>query len=223
MSSWVKFHDELRRGAKRGLSRATRFIYMELSLEARPRRGIVELPVDMSAVDGVADLLGGNRDEIEVALKKLTAGPEPMVVIEGDEGHLRLVVVKWSKWNSIDLSTERSRKHREGRASTGSEPPPSEDVSEMDDECNGGATEVQRVANGDTTLLDQSRVDKRRSEGGSARAGEPEASQGPDLIALAADLAALWVLGLALAKVIKPFFPQFGTTMEAKVFGLINK
>lgn len=39
---------------------------------------------------------------------------------------------------------------------------------------------------------------------------------------LAKDLAALWVLGLALAKVLKPFFPVFGAKLEAKVFGILK-
>ncbi len=35
---------------------------------------------------------------------------------------------------------------------------------------------------------------------------------------LAADLAVLWVLGVGLAKVLKPFFPGFGGNLETKLF-----
>lgn len=40
---------------------------------------------------------------------------------------------------------------------------------------------------------------------------------------LAKDLAALWVLGLALAEVLKPFFPVFGQKLESKVLGILKK
>ncbi len=36
---------------------------------------------------------------------------------------------------------------------------------------------------------------------------------------IAADLAALWVLGLALANVIKPFFPKTGDSIQSKLLG----
>ena len=39
---------------------------------------------------------------------------------------------------------------------------------------------------------------------------------------LAEDLAALWILGLALAKVLAPFFPKAASNLEAKVLGVFK-
>ena len=50
---WVKFHDKLCKGAKRGLPRAVRFVFMELCLEARPGRGVMSLPVGMPDLDAL--------------------------------------------------------------------------------------------------------------------------------------------------------------------------
>ena len=114
MREWVKFHRELTRGAKRGIKRAYRFVYLELSLEARARLGVIELPFDMPLADAVADLLGGDRREIQEALKALMAGPEPMVEVCEVGGIRTLSVVQWAKWNEAPGgSTERVQRHRE--------------------------------------------------------------------------------------------------------------
>jgi hypothetical protein len=113
---WVQFHDALRKGRKRALSRATRFIYMELSLEARPGRGVIELRADVSIAAAVHDLIGGDRREIDRAMPALMEEqPEDRAMIEIEEspGLRRLVVVAWESWNAVDISTERVRKHRE--------------------------------------------------------------------------------------------------------------
>ena len=110
--AWVKFHEELRAGAKRGIPRATRFIYMELCLLARPGRGVVALPIGMNALNGVHDILGGSRGEVVRALETLTAGEAPMVRVEGEPGALRVVIPAWSEWNTTDLSTPRTKQHR---------------------------------------------------------------------------------------------------------------
>ena len=39
---------------------------------------------------------------------------------------------------------------------------------------------------------------------------------------LAADLAAVWALGLALSVVLKPFFPGLGTTLEQKTHNVLG-
>lgn len=113
---WVKFHDELCQGAKRGIPRAVRFVYMELSLLSRPGRGTIDLPVGMTPLAGVRDLLGGNKKEIASALELLTKSPDPMVRIEGDGTTSRLVVTKWETWNVLDASTARVQKHRQNKA-----------------------------------------------------------------------------------------------------------
>lgn len=114
--TWVKFHQELTKGAKRGIKRAHRFVFMELSLEARELGGFIELPVGMSDVDGVCDLLGGDSREVRDALSVLTTGPDPMLRFEGEPGRRRLVVVSWNNWNDRPgASSERVRRFRERR------------------------------------------------------------------------------------------------------------
>ena len=39
---------------------------------------------------------------------------------------------------------------------------------------------------------------------------------------LAADLAAVWALGLGLSVVLKPFFPNFGLSLEKKTLGVLG-
>lgn len=102
--AWTPFHDELRQGAKRGLPRAVRFIFLELSLACRKGRGSVRLPVGMDDVDAVQDLLGGRRSEIEEALQMLTVplpGEEdgqPMIVLDGPERARTIRIPCWSRW-----------------------------------------------------------------------------------------------------------------------------
>jgi hypothetical protein len=118
MTDWVRFHREIRQGEKRGLARATRFVYMELSQEARTARGEIVLPVGMSDEDGVHDILGGNRKEVVEAIRELAKGDDPMVRIETRGAKRVLVVLRWAKWNPVSDSTgaERQRKHREKTA-----------------------------------------------------------------------------------------------------------
>jgi hypothetical protein len=117
--SWIKFHSEIRQGKHRGIPRALRFVLLELSLEARPGRGTVDLPMGMTLLDGVHDLLGGSRREVQQALELYTAGPDPdapTVRVEGKPGALRLVIPSWEKWNALDSSAERMRRLRQSRA-----------------------------------------------------------------------------------------------------------
>lgn len=117
--SWIKFHDELTQGAKRGLPRAARFVYLELCLLARKGRGVVVLPVGMRDVDAVCDVLGGDRAEIRKALTLLSlrSSPEvePMIRIEDTPAGRALVIVAWEKWNKIDDSAARVARYRERR------------------------------------------------------------------------------------------------------------
>ena len=143
--SWVKFHGELRQGAKRGLPRAVRFVYLELCHEARAGRGVVPLPVGMGDLEGLQDLLGGDRSEVKRALALLTSGSDPLLTLSGPDGERSIVVVSWAKWNAGAVeppgaSTARSQRHREA--------------------CNGDATAVawgvQRSGNGDATVMQRS-------------------------------------------------------------------
>lgn len=188
MSNWVKFHDELRRGAKRGLTRSARFIFLELCIETRPGKGVIALPIGMSDLDAIHDMLGGNKREIAEALPTLTAGTEPMIAVaDGPDGR-SLTVPSWNRWNAVDLSTARVTKHR--KASRESDPDetvetrevkrmkhvspvsPSDDVKRM--------KHVSTVS-GETneTLPEERRVEKSRSE----RERDAHA-RGPDLVQL---------------------------------------
>lgn len=116
MSEWVKFHRELNEGAKRGVRRAHRYVYMELSLKARPKAGVIELPLGMGDVAGVVDLLGGDAREVRDAVYALSTGEEPWFVFEGEKGARRLRVVAWGSWNDPPgTSTDRVRALRERR------------------------------------------------------------------------------------------------------------
>jgi hypothetical protein len=177
---WVKFHDELRRGAKRGIPRAYRFVLLELSLEARPGRGAIDLPLGMSDTEGVCDILGGNRREILDALKLFTAGPDPVILFQDSNRGRQVVIPSWSKWNSVESagsSTQRSRRHRRR--------PGDDDATKeqrpRNDRCMADATAAQRSGNGPATPLDQSREEKINTPpaGARAREVEPEPSEPP--------------------------------------------
>ncbi len=121
MNEWVPFHESLRRGDKRGLPRAVRFIYLELSLEARPFGGRIPLARGFkSDLDAVHDLLGGKRSEIALALTVLGApldptdpSERPMIEVSGPTERRVLTVVAHETYVKRDLSTPRTRKHRE--------------------------------------------------------------------------------------------------------------
>jgi len=150
--TWIKFHGELLEGRKRGLSNATRFIFLSLSLKSRATRGVLELPRGLSDVDAVHDILGGSRKEIAAALSDLSDPEFDMVSIEGQENSRVLNISSWAKWNSVDETVARRQREYRSRKQDG----------------NGDVTRdsavTSRVTNGGVTRLDQSREDKRRSD-----------------------------------------------------------
>jgi hypothetical protein len=97
--AWVKFHEQLVRGPKRGIPRAQRFVLMELCLLARPHQGRIDLPLGMSDIDAVHDLLGGDRKEVVAALRTFTSGEEPALCFEGEPGRRKLMIPSWDRWN----------------------------------------------------------------------------------------------------------------------------
>lgn len=115
--AWVRFHEEITQGAKRGIKRALRFIYMELSLEAHKSktRGKILLAKGMNDLDAVHDAIGGDRREIAAALREFTGGNDPSLVFETlGTGESYLIVIHWHKWNpNADLSTPRVKRHRD--------------------------------------------------------------------------------------------------------------
>lgn len=171
MSNWIRFHGELRQGKHRGIPRALRFVFLELCLEARPGRGAVELPLGMDLVDGVHDLLGGSRREVQAALDLYTAGPDPSspsIRIEGAAGALRLVIPSWEAWNPIDSSAERMRRLRGNRV--------------LSSPCDASRDVTGRHAPGDgEPSPDQRRGDQRRSDPpvGPPGGHEPDQAQLP--------------------------------------------
>jgi hypothetical protein len=173
--SWVKFHEEICSGGKRGWPRATRFVLMELSLKARRGRGAIDLPLGMNDVDGVHDLLGGSRREIQEALRILSSGGDPVLVLEGSEGARRLVIPSWSRWNSIEpdkSSTERVRRHRATVVKR--------DETIVSSNGNDKETVGERLSNCRGTLSreEENREDKNRGDGETrARAPEPSGSE----------------------------------------------
>ncbi len=114
--SWVPFHEGLRKGDKRGIPRAVRFVYLELAQEARPYHGRLPLPRGFKDdVDAVHDVLGGSRREVADALRILTqseAEETPMVTLEGPPGRRVLVISSFDRWVKPDSSVERTRKWR---------------------------------------------------------------------------------------------------------------
>lgn len=156
MSDWVKFHRELTEGAKRGLKRGHRFVYMELSGKARAGRGTIELPIGMTDEAAVVDLLGGDAAEAKAAIRALSAGEDPMIRFYGEPGRRLLEVLSWSRWNAMPgESTERVKRHRAAHSNDGVTryTPQAERVTDAD------VTEVKQGPSGD-----QSRVEKRREE-----------------------------------------------------------
>lgn len=112
---WVRFHEQLCADEKVGLSRASRFVYMELSLKARPRRGHIILPSGLPDVKAVQTILpGGSTREVAEAIKALSAGDDPMIRFDIVEGKRALIVVSWEKWNPVgDDSRERVKSWRD--------------------------------------------------------------------------------------------------------------
>lgn len=146
MSEWIKFHAELTKGAKRGLPRSVRFVYLELSLLARPGSGSIDLATGMTDCAAVSDMLGGNSREVREAVALLSAGDDPMIRFEGPKDRRRLIIVAWERWNERPgRSTERVQRHR-----------------------NAHVTRYTPVTNGDETAAERSgnapRGEKRREE-----------------------------------------------------------
>ena len=172
--TWVKFHGEIRQGAKRGLPRATRFIFMELCHEARPGRGVIELPLGMGDVDAIQDVLGGNAKEVREAVAKLTVGPEPMLVFEGSEGSRKLLIPSWQRWNAgavepAGSSTQRSRRSR----AASDERAGNDDAAAMQRSLHADAASDERAGN-DRPSGDQSRGEESSSRAAAARGTRPE-------------------------------------------------
>lgn len=113
MNDWIPFHRSLMKGRKRALPRATRFIFLELCVEAREGGGLIELAPGLSPGEAVLDLIGGNRREVHAAMDTLVA--EDMVDIVSRPGFL--VITTWDRWKLKDrTNAERQARFRERKS-----------------------------------------------------------------------------------------------------------
>ncbi len=127
MACWVKFHADLCDGDSRDVSRAARFVYMEIQIEARRRRADVRddgsawIPIISKGTvpQAIRDLIGGTPMEIVEAWKAFSSGPSPRLRVEEEPGGTMggprryLVVSFYRAENKLDDSTERVQKYRD--------------------------------------------------------------------------------------------------------------
>jgi 5-methylcytosine-specific restriction endonuclease McrA len=103
---WVPFHRRLAKGPKRSIPRGVRFVLLELSLEARATRGVIDLPADWSTVDSVHDLIRGDRREIQHALDVFTVpdetGVSPIRIQKTPSTH-RVTLTNWEAWMDLGV------------------------------------------------------------------------------------------------------------------------
>ena len=117
-ADWVPFHRNLAEGSKKGLPRGVRFVLLELSLKARPKGGVINLPAQWTTLKAVHDLIGGSRKEIDEALLEFTKpdedGVAPIKIVKDLTRHT-LIISKWREWAGGKSSTERVQKHRDAK------------------------------------------------------------------------------------------------------------
>lgn len=116
IEEWVPAHKRLMKGPKRHLRRGVRFVLLELSMEARGKGGVLDLPLAWTTERAIHDLIGGDRKEIAQALAAFTQPDEdgvPPIKIERDSTKHRLLIPKWALWAGPKSSTERVRALRE--------------------------------------------------------------------------------------------------------------
>lgn len=168
MSVWVKFHDALRKGAKRAIPKSSRFVFLELCIEARPLLGEIDLRTDMDTGDAVHDLLGGDRDENRKAVTDLLRAG--MMRVDTTTDGTRLVIPSWEHWNKADESTERVKRWREKKK-------------------RAPVTETQDVTlrNVTPTVTETGRGEERRVEKNRGEETAPVTAQPPPALPLKAD------------------------------------
>ena len=126
-NDWVPFHRRLAKGPKKSVRRGVRFVLLELSLEARATRGILDLPLAWTTVQAVHDLIGGDireiRDAIQIFQIPDAAGAQ-VLKIERSAARHTLQILKWEDWAGPRSSTERVAEHRKRKETEGLDPPP---------------------------------------------------------------------------------------------------
>lgn len=114
---WVKAHSRLMAGKWRGVPRATRFVLLELAIEARPLGGIIELPYGtVDPVEALVDLLAGSgrrdRREVREAVRFLSRDDVATVRFERVLDVERASIPSFATWNAASSSAERMRAKR---------------------------------------------------------------------------------------------------------------
>jgi len=103
MHEFVPTYETLYDNEKLGLRHTARSVYIGLCIKARKDRGDrVRLPLGADLVTGVWRLVGGKIEEVEDALAEeigaLRWPIDPAVRVEGEEGHLTVVVLAQRAW-----------------------------------------------------------------------------------------------------------------------------
>lgn len=125
--SWIPSPGALYEGNFAGLRRATRDIFTQLRLLARPHDNALELPRGLSDVGALMHITGCSRREARLALEELANPQVPLIAFEG-EGVLRYLTIvdpdRWSVPRAADSapgerrlsgSAERMRRLRDKR------------------------------------------------------------------------------------------------------------
>lgn len=161
--AWVPCYDSLRRGARRGLPRAVRMVFLELALEVRAAGadGSIRLPFGFrSDVDALHDMLGGDRREVARAIEILTQnidGDGPMIVLSGPVGARIVTIPSFTSSVNASSSRERMRRLRDKRRDESRELTNAGDVTP----ASLGADDVTRTRD---VTCDGHREEERREE-----------------------------------------------------------
>jgi hypothetical protein len=117
-ADWIPFHRRLAKGPKKSIPRGVRFVLLELSLEARPTKGVIDLPTDWDTVDALHDMLGGDRREIRKALQIFSfrdSSGVPAIEIIKDALRHQCVITKWAEWAGPKSNAERQAEFKENK------------------------------------------------------------------------------------------------------------
>ncbi len=111
---WIKFHGAIRRGFWSGVPRVVRFVLLELSHEARPTGGVLELPAgSKDHVSGLVRILGGDAREARRSIKLLNDLAPGTIVFGERNGRKTVTIPAWAERNAESKSAPRMRAKRE--------------------------------------------------------------------------------------------------------------
>ena len=104
MRVWAPCYEDLTRGSKADIARASRFVFLELCLAVvrAGTRGVLQLRAKASEASAILDVVGGSSLEVSRALKELTL--HGMIEISIDAGAVPrrfLRIVGWDDWAMV--------------------------------------------------------------------------------------------------------------------------